>query len=268
MKLAPTQLKDQTTDSRESESQEKEGGTFLSPPAFSLTAGASSPVQAKLNGSQPAQLKEGDLTHTGKVGSGTVNARENDYDPSDKTNNNYSLSYEGADADDAHWLQFINLCMVATLPDGSLVYATGSVNATGGKMTYSNDKNTYWFVDSASNSDPYYEAGGSNQRDPKKSTKIFDIPGGPSIEGVAEDFVATKAPKATSVKFIMSFDTYLVQKNVSTYHVTWKATTPYDPAKKKSSAIDYDTTGGGTVKALPKELKDALDKRYTGNKIS
>lgn len=39
---------------------------------------------------------------------------ENDYDPSDKTNTNYSL--ECADADKAHWLQFVNFTMWADTP--------------------------------------------------------------------------------------------------------------------------------------------------------
>lgn len=261
MKLSPNNLKENTHSGNAERESEEKGSAFLAPPQFSLTAAPAG------NGDGPVQMKEGDKTHEGKVGSGTVTARENDYDPSDKTNNNFSLDYSGADSDDAHWLQFVNFTMYAEVPGGDPIYYTGDIATTSGKKPFSTDKVTNWSVDSASTSNPYYESGGSNQREPKKSTKIFDMPGGTSIEAFAAYLVSSKAPKATKVRFIAAFDTYLVQKDAATYHVTWKATTDYDPATKKSAAIDYDTTSGGAAKGLPKDFKDILDKSYPGNKI-
>jgi hypothetical protein len=213
------------------------------------------------------QKKPGDVTHEGKVSDGKVTARKDDLDPSDGTNNNYSLEYAGKNADKAHWLQFLTLTLYADTPTGK-VYETTKVSTTGGAdKAYSTDKVTHWSVDSASTSDPYYEAAGSNVRDPKKSTKIFDMPGGSSIAGVAAQMVTTKAPKATKVTFIMGFDTYLVIDDKAAYHVTWSATTEYDPVKKTTGSIIYGTGGGGAVAALPKNLKTALDAQYSGNKI-
>jgi hypothetical protein len=215
----------------------------------------------------PVQKKDGKITHQGNVGTGQVTARENDFDPSDKSNDNYSLDYTGKDADDAHWLQFLNLSMVAEVPGSGKVFATGSVAATGGNMQYSDDKTFHWSVDSGNAGNPYYEAAGSNVRTPSKSTKMFDEPGGPSIAGVAAQFVATKAAKATKVTFSFRFDTYLIVKGKATYHVEWSSSTDYDPAKKTTAAIVYATGNGGGVGGLPKNLKTVLDARYAGNKI-
>jgi hypothetical protein len=216
----------------------------------------------------PVQRKEGTITHQGNVGSGSVTARENDEDTSKKRNDFYTLEYAGADADKAHWLQFVNFSMYADEPGTGRVYYTGDVQTSSGKKPFSTDKVTNWSVDSASTSDPYYEAGFINSRTPGKTTKMFDAPGGKSIEPFAAQFASTKAPKATKVVFSASFDTYLVQNNKTTYHVRWSATTKYDVATKASAAIDYHTGAGGAAAGLPKDLKKILDSQYSGNKIT
>ena len=216
----------------------------------------------------PVQRKDGKITHQANVGSGQVTARENDFDPSDKTNDNYSLEYAGKDADNAHWLQFVNFSMVADVPGTGKVYNTDTVGTSSGKKPFSTDKVTHWSVDSASKSDPYYEAGFSNVRTPSKGTKVFDAPGGPSWAATFGEFVATKVPKATKVTFTATFDTYLVVSGKSSHHVTWSATTEYDPAKKTTAAIAYATGAIGDVKGLPKDLKTVLDTEYAGNKIT
>jgi hypothetical protein len=215
----------------------------------------------------PVQKKDGKITHQGNVGTGQVTARENDFDPSDKSNDNYSLDYTGKDADKAHWLQFVNFSMVADVPGTGPVYNTGSIATTSGHKPFSTDKVTNWSVDSADASNPYYEATGSNVRTPGKGTKMFDEPGGPSIIGIADQFVSTKAAKATKVTFIARFDTYLVIDGTTAYHVVWSATTEYDPAKKTTAAIAYGTGAAGDVKGLPKDFKTVLDTAYAGNKI-
>lgn len=215
----------------------------------------------------PVQKKDGKITHQGNVGAGQVTARENDFDPSDKSNDNYSLDYTGKDADKAHWLQFVNFSMVADVPGTGPVYNTGSIATTSGHKPFSTDKVTNWSVDSNDASDPYYEATGSNVRTPGKGTKMIDEPGGPSIIGLADQFVSTKAAKATKVTFIARFDTYLVIDGTAAHHVVWSATTEYDPAKKTTAAIAYGTGTAGDVKGLPKDFKTVLDTAYAGNKI-
>jgi hypothetical protein len=215
----------------------------------------------------PVQKKGGKVTHDEAAGAGKVTARENDFDPSDKTNNNYSVEYAGKDADGAHWLQFISVTMIADVPGTGKVYNTGSIVTTGGDQPYSNDKATHWGVDSASKSNPYYDSAASNQRTPGKGTKMFDMPGGPSWAPFAQDFVDKKQPKATKVSVILGFDTYLMVKDAAIHHVAWSATTEYDPAKKTTGAIGYVTSGGGSVAGLPKDLKTVLDARYAGNKL-
>jgi|GEM_PF-5068948 len=213
------------------------------------------------------QKKDGVVTHTATVGAGKATARENDLDPSDKTNDNYSLEYAGADADKAHWLQFVNFSMIADVPGTGQVYDTGNVPTSSGNKPYSTDKVTNWSIDSASGTDPYYEATGSNVRTPGKGTKIFDEPGGATIIPLASQFVTTKAAKATKVHFVARFDTYLVVDGTAKHHVTWTATTDYDPAKKTVSAIAYTTGAAGDVKGLTKAFKTLLDTSYAGNTI-
>lgn len=237
--------------------------------------GAGTEVQRHVRGAESTpigqdaavQKKDGKITHQNNVGSGQVTARENDLDPSDKTNTNYSLEYAGKDADKAHWLQFVSFAMYADVPGTGKVYNTGAISTTSGKKPFSTDKVTNWSVDSASTSDPYYEAGFSNVRTPSKSTKIFDMPGGASIEPLAAQMVTTKAPKATKVTFIATFDTYLVVDGMAKYHVGWNATTEYDPVKKTSASIAYGTGGTGAAAGLPKDFKTLLDTQYSGNKI-
>ena len=219
-------------------------------------------------GGAAVQKKEGKVTHQANAGSGQVTARENDFDPSDKSNTNFSLEYAGKDADKAHWLQFVNFSMFADVPGTGKVYDTDTIATTSGNKPFSTDKVTHWSVDSGSKSDPYYEAAGSNVRTPGKGTKIFDEPGGASIIGVAGQFVTTKAPKATKVTFVANFDTFLVVDNKTIHHVTWSATTEYDPGKKTTGAIAYATGGGSDVKGLPKDFKTVLDTQYAGNKIT
>jgi hypothetical protein len=214
----------------------------------------------------PVQKKEGEIKHEGNVGSGKVTAREND--PNPDNNVAYSLEYAGKDANKAHWLQFVSFLMYADTPDAGKVYFTGAVATSSGVKKFSTDKVTNWSVDSASASDPYYEAAGINVRTPNQSTKIFDRPGGPSINPLAAQLVSTKATKATKVTFVASFDTYLIVDGKAGYHVTWHATTEYDPAAKTSGAIAYGTGGGGAVGALPKNLKAVLDGQYSGNTIT
>lgn len=228
------------------------------------------PTRAASSGSgvqqRAVQRQETKVSHEGNLGEGKVTARENDVSPGDATKDKYSLEYAGKDADKGHWLQFVNFTMYADTPTGK-VYYTGSVGTTSGTKPFSTDKVTNWSVDSASASDPYYEAGFVSSRDPGKNTKIFDKPGGASINGFAAQLVATKAPTATKVTFIAAFDTYLVVDGKSTYHVPWSATTEYDPAKKTSAAIAYATGAAGAAVALPKNLKTVLDTQYAGNKI-
>jgi hypothetical protein len=123
-------------------------------------------------------------------------------------------------------------------------------------------------VDSASTSNPFYEEVGSNVRTPGKGTKIFDEPGGASIIPLANQFVTTKAAKATVVHFVARFDTFLVVDGTTKYHVTWSATTDDDPAKKTVAAIAYTTGTAGAAAGLPKAFKTILDTSYAGNKIT
>ena len=235
---------------------------LFGPPAWANPAERGAKSAPPTGRNAPVQKEEGRISHQGNVGSGTVTAREDDDDPEQDSNNNYSLEYAGADADKAHWLQFVNISMYAEVPPGRRIYRRGSVATTGGRQKLSSDQVTHWSVDSTSADNPYYEAGGVNERTPKRSTKIFDHPGGKSIESVARELIQTKAPGATRVSCVYGFDTYLLLRRNVVYHVTWGATTHYDPAANSTSSIEYETGHGGEVAGLPENLKVVVLARY------
>ena len=252
--------------SKQSQSFGTEGGKTMEAPDFSLTAG---PLQLQSGQSSIIQKKP-IIEHEANVGKGRVVTRSGDkynaaYD------NTYSLDYQGADADKAHWLQFVNFEMKATDPGtGNTVYNTGDVNTSSGRKPYSTAKVTNWSVDSASGTDPYYDAAGANDRTPKKGIKIFDAAGGASWSGAVNSFVTKDVPKATNVDFKASFCTFLVIAGQIKYSVAYSTSTKYtinQAAIKTVGDYVHKTGATGVASALPKSLRKILDTDYPKNDV-
>lgn len=205
----------------------------------------------------------GTTVHTGNVGGGTVTLRH-DADFNVGTRRfpaGFVLSYQGPDSQNAHWLQFVWREVVQkdgsnneTAVSGPITTSGGTYDLTpGGTLTArgtpaENNYNT----DTASSSDPFYEAGFAGNRT-ADATTIYDAPGA-AVTHVQRAF----ANGATEVKSRAHFSTFLVQTNRVTYktetHIEWhytSATATPSPA--------HSTGGNGAASRL---APDALRNRF------
>jgi hypothetical protein len=117
-------------------------------------------------------------------------------------------------------------------------------------------------VDSASTTDPFYEAGFLNLR-AASSTTIFDAPGGGSATPLADDaFKATTG--ATAVTFTAHFETYLIRNDTARYVVGWQASTAFTQVSgtTTAAAIGYSVGTSGPVAGMPADRQKLLAAGY------
>jgi hypothetical protein len=132
-----------------------------------------------------AVTNAGTEQHTERVGNGTVTLRS---DVTGTVNGSpmtlFSIGYQGTDAQDNHWLQFIHREILGIMPDGRAVAQSGSITTTGGTYqlttggtatTNGTPKKENYNTDTGP-SDPFYEAESASNRT-ADSTTMFDMPG-------------------------------------------------------------------------------------------
>lgn len=176
--------------------------------------------------------------------------------------NRIAIEYSGLLSADMKWLQFVWFELVATTPKGS-VATSATVGTTSGTKPFTTDpKNPNWSVDSASTTDPFYEAGGRNLRT-ASSTTIFDSPGGGSVTPLA-DGVFKAGIGATAVTFTAHFETYLIQADTAVYVAGWQASTAFTQVKGTTvaAAIGYSVGGSGPVAGMPADRQKLLAASY------
>lgn len=221
--------------------------------------------------------KRGTVAHTGEVGrapkevgvpTGTVEVRtgeEIEMKGGSRIPNLIAIEFTGTNnalAAASRWLQFVWFELVATTPKG-LARVAGSIPTTSGTKPFTtNPAAPNWSVDSASTSNPFYEAAGINLRS-SSATTIFDAPGGGSVKPLA-DAVFGAGIGATSVVFTAHFEVYLIQSNNAAYVVGWQASTAFTRSGSKTSvgAIGYTVAGSGQVKTLPTARRKLLHSAY------
>jgi hypothetical protein len=217
---------------------------------------------------------KGAVQHTGEVGHlpgqigvayGMVEVRtgeEIELKGGAKVPNVIAVQYKGSYSADMKWLQFVWFELVATIPAGT-ARVTGNVPTTSGNKPFTMDpKAPDWSVDSASTTDPFYEASGVNLRD-KTSTTIFDAPGGGSATPLA-DAVFKAGVGATSVTFTAHFEDYLIRTDGAVYVVGWQASTVFTQSKGATTAgaIGYTVGTSEQVTGLPKARQTLLATSY------
>lgn len=223
----------------------------------------------------PTIVTRGAVAHTGDVGApaagqpgaaiGSVEVRSGEdlEEGGVSLPNRIALEYAGARANVSRWLQFVWFEMFATTPTGN-VQLSGNVRTTSSTKPFTtNTRTPNWSVDSASTTDPFYEAAARNIRS-GGGTIIFDAPGGASASPLATA-AFTANPTATNVTFIAHFDSYLIQNNVAAYHVAWTATTTFtrSAGTTTASAIAYAVQlSSGPVTAIPVNLRTILRTSY------
>jgi len=217
---------------------------------------------------------KGKVEHAGEVGHlpgqigvgyGTVEVRtgeEIEFKAGAKFPNVIALEYSGLLSGDMKWLQFVWFEMWANTPKGS-VYSSATVPTTSGTKPFTNNpKSPNWSVDSASTSDPFYEAGFANLRT-RSATTVFDAPGGGSFAPSA-DALFKAVPTATSVTFTAHFETFLIRTDGAVYVVGWQASTAFTQVKgtTTAAAIGYTVGTSGPVSGLPADRQKLLATSY------
>jgi hypothetical protein len=199
-------------------------------------------------------VKKGDKEVNEKVDGGTVVVRvDASMKIGDRTYDEmFSISYQGKDADDAKWLQFIWREIVGIDEDGDADPLLESVTTTGGTYdltdggTWDSDgkpaqKN--YNTDTASATNPFYEAGFVADRTADNTT-IYDQPS--PIKTKVSKLFADGSKKAVSRAH---FHTFLIKGEDVKYKVDtdveWKFNKADDNPKRDQSAT------GGSANALP-----------------
>jgi hypothetical protein len=139
----------------------------------------------------------GTSAHSGLVGAppagaagppvGAVEVRtgeEVELAPGSRIPNLLAIEYSGALSANSRWLQFVWFELRATTPAGPAMVSGSVPTSSGTKPFTTNPASPSWSVDSASTTDPFYEAGFVNIRN-AGSTTIFDAPGGSSVAPLA-----------------------------------------------------------------------------------
>lgn len=205
----------------------------------------------------------GNTVHAGSVNGGTVTLRhEVDYSSgTSRWPSGFAVSYQGPDSQNAHWLQFIWREIVQKDGSNNVTAVTGPIRTTGGTYDLTSGgtmtapgtpaENNY-NTDTASSSDPFYEAGFTNNRTADAST-IYDAPGA-AVQIIQRAFTNG----ATEVKSRAHFSTFLVQTNRVTYktetHLEWHYT-----SATATPSPTFRTGGNGAASQL---APDALRNRF------
>ena len=179
-----------------------------------------------------------------------------------KLGNIIAISYAGANAPNARWLQFVWFEMNVVSPKGT-VLAAGNIPTTSGTKPFTTTASPNWSIDSANGISPYYiESGGAGVRDASLET-MFDRPGGTSAAPLFQAALGSVAG-ATSATFTAHFSTYLLIDNVVKYLVPWTAATTATVAGTKATIanVAYAVGAAGAATTIPANLLAILRKDY------
>jgi hypothetical protein len=221
---------------------------------------------------RPSIATRGTVAHKGTVGTGasqgTVEARTDEEIQSGggKAGNLLALSYAGANAADARWLQFVwfEMRVVSPTQVGTL---SGNIPTTSGTKPFTTNAATpSWSIDSAGGSPFYIESGGLGIRDAAVEA-MFDRPGGASVAPLFQAALSA-VPGATSATFTAHFSTYLLLSHVVKYVVPWAAATTATVSGTTATIanVAYAVGAAGTASSLPSDLRTILHTTYPSYK--
>jgi hypothetical protein len=231
------------------------------------TSTAKSVPPVTTTASQVSETAAGTTAHTGKVGVGTVTVRTDVQGTIGSTTYKhlFALSYKGKDSKDAHWLQFIHREIIGINADGSAHPQTGSVTTTGGSYdltpggtatTNGTPAASNYNTDSASSTDPFYEAAGANNRTADAST-MYDLPG--AINSRVQAAFSAGAKKVVSRAH---FDTFLVQKDKVTYQSSLTIEYTFNSSTATPSPVST-LDSAGAASSLPATIRTRFHSQYS-----
>lgn len=258
LKLTQTQyenLRRSVTELYQSRGTEaQDGGSTCGSSGSPTTTTGSKVAPVTTTNSTVTETTAGTTTHTEAVGSGTVTVRTDIKGTfGGSADHLFAFSYKGTDSADNHWLQFIHREIVGIHADGSAHPQVGSITTSGGsyQLTPGGTATTNgvpgqanYNTDTASSTDPFYEAGFINNRT-ADSTMMYDQPSA-AVSRVQAAFAAG----ATRVISRAHFDTYLITVDHVVYHV--QLTMEYDFTSATANPAPVSTMGAaGAATALP-----------------
>jgi hypothetical protein len=230
-----------------------------------LTELADLEAEARL---RPTIATRGVVAHTGTIGTGasqgTVEARtgEEVQFGAGKLGNLLTVSYAGAGAANARWLQFVWFEMEVVSPAGTARVAGNIPTTSGTKPFTTNPAIPTWSIDSDATSPFYIEGGGIGIRD-AATEAMFDRPGGTSVNPLFQAALGAVAG-ATSATFRAHFSTYLLINDAVQYVVSWAAGTTATVAGRTATVANVAYTVGpaGAASSLPANLRTLLHSNY------
>ncbi|HEX6730839.1 MAG TPA: hypothetical protein VF074_12530, partial [Pyrinomonadaceae bacterium] len=170
----------------------------------------------------------------------------------------YSVGYEGGQAPDSAWLQFIWAEIVATQLDGSDKYVadTGLATTQSATMDLTTDPSKPKYkVDSASADTPFYgESGGRHVRT-STGTTIADRPS--EFSSIIKREFNNGATKVVERDH---FDDFLIRTYKTVYHVSIIVQWEYTSSTVVNRTVQFQS--GGKVTALPEPIRNQLAKEY------
>jgi hypothetical protein len=208
------------------------------------------------------------VAHTATIGSGadlgTVEVRTDEAVQvgGGTVDNLLAISYAGANATNARWLQFVWFEMTVSTPSAVATIA-GSIPTSSGILPFTTDPSApNWRVDSDPDIPFYIYGGGMGIRDPSTQV-LFDRPGGGSV-GPLFQAALSAVSGATSATFTAHFSTFLVINNTVVYHVPWAAATTATVAGTTATIANVVYTLGTAAAAtrLRANLRAILHRDY------
>ena len=203
------------------------------------------------------ETKPGDEKHRGKAAGGEVTLTtglEYTRPGGEKFSEAFAVGYEGSQAKEARFIQFLWTEVIATMPGKAPAAVADSARSLSGSIETTTDAAKPKRIVDTVGSSPFYESAGPDIRT-ATGTKIFDQPAH-SFEVVNRQFAAG----ATKVVERDHFDDYLIVGYKAVYRVShiveWTFTSPAKPPRKPI----FDSAGA--VPGLPKEVKEVLVKRF------
>jgi hypothetical protein len=167
--------------------------------------------------------------------------------------NRFAIRYQGPNAENSRWLQFIWREVIGQKPDNSLVVLTDSITTTGGSYTLTGGGTmttpgapgvANYNTDSASTTTPFYEGAGVNNRT-SDSTTLYDLPYSAN-DKVAQVF----ASGATHAISRAHFTTYLIQDDKPTFKVELNLQWVFNSAPPAAGTQSESPGTSGAVTAL------------------
>jgi hypothetical protein len=181
----------------------------------------------------------------------------------------YGLRYEGADAQQTGWIQFIARNLEKfDAADASLGFHPGAWSGSGQNVrTLSTADAPIWHLDTLSDQAPFYEAAskapggrrGESDITPTR-TAMFDAPTG--VSTIVAPLFAD--PHVKTVRSRVMFDTYLVKEMQVLRHETVTVEFLFDAAQARRGDPPAKNrhTGGGAVDRLPADRYRAITARF------